>query len=160
MGKINHYQRRHWKVHWSTQLVSGEACLAHHASSPHILSYSTSEEWTSQFRMTKEWTWGDFYLLNKIKNKILISLLLPVLSSLFNAIQMHLKPYSAQGKLLILLCLSSCFPHHHLLLSPYVSYSLSSVPRSPINNPFYLPTLHVVSSPLSHTHCHACSFFQ
>lgn len=77
---------------------------------------------------------GYFYLLNKIKNKILISPLLSVISSLFNVIQMHLKPYSAQDKRFILLCISSCFPHRHLLLSPYVSYSLSSVPHSPFNN--------------------------
>lgn len=135
MGKISHHQRWFWKLHWSIQLVSGEACLAHHAlSSPYILSYPTSEEWTSQLRMIKEWTLGNFYFLNKIKNKILISPLLPVLSSLFFVIQMHLKPYNAQDKLFILLCLSSCFSHHFLLLSPYISYFLLSIPHSPINN--------------------------
>lgn len=154
VGKISHYRRRHWKLHWSTLLVSGEACLAHRVSSPYILSYLTSEEWTSQFSMTKEWTSGDFYFLNKIKNKILISPLLPVLSSLFNVIQMHLKPYSAQDKLFVLLCLFSCFQHHFLLLSPYVSYSLLSMPYSPftIFAPFYLLTLLMFSSPFSHSH--------
>lgn len=92
MGKISHYQRRHWKLHWPIQLVSGEACLTHRASSPYILSYPTSEEWTSQFRMTKKRTLSDFYFLDKIKNKILTSPLLPVLYSPFSVIQRHVKP--------------------------------------------------------------------
>lgn len=81
---------------------------------------------------SKLWVIFNFYIKLKIKFSSLH--ILPVLSSLFNVTQMHLKPCSAQDKLFILLCLSSCILHHHLLLSPYVSYSLLSVPHSPFNN--------------------------
>lgn len=81
---------------------------------------------------SKLWVIFNFYIKLKIKFSSLH--ILPVLSSLFNVTQMHLKPCSAQDKLFILLCLSSCILHRHLLLSPYVSYSLLSVPHSPFNN--------------------------
>lgn len=72
------------------------------------------------------------------------------------------KTCSVQDTLSIL----SGFPFglHNILCCFFLTWLILSHPCHvaclTIFSPFYLPTLNIFSSPSSHSHCHACSFFQ